>query len=45
MIIEALKSTRGIMAKAARQLGLTERTIGLRVKAHAIDPRRFRTDD
>ncbi|MFA6288712.1 MAG: sigma 54-interacting transcriptional regulator [Opitutaceae bacterium] len=44
MLIEALKSTRGIMAKAARLLGLTERTIGLRVKAHAIDPRRFRGD-
>lgn len=42
MLVEALKTHRGIMAKAARQLGLTERAIGLRVKAHAIDPRRFR---
>jgi Nif-specific regulatory protein len=45
MLIEALKSHRGIMAKAARQLGLTERTIGLRVKAHGIEPRRFRIAD
>ena len=45
MLIEALKAHRGIMAKAARQLGLTERTIGLRVKAHGIEPRRFRDSD
>jgi Nif-specific regulatory protein len=45
MLVEALKCHRGIMAKAARQLGLTERTIGLRVKAHDIDPRRFRDSD
>jgi len=42
MLTEALKAHRGIMAKAARQLGLTERMIGLRVKAHNIDARRFR---
>ncbi len=42
MIVEALKSHRGVMAKAARQLGLTERIMGLRVKALDIDPRRFR---
>jgi len=42
MIIEALKSNRGIMAKAARQLGLTERTMGLRVRKHTIDAERFR---
>jgi Nif-specific regulatory protein len=44
MIVEALKAHRGIMAKAARQLGLTERMMGLRVKAHAIEPKRFRDD-
>jgi len=43
MILDALKSSRGNMAKAARALGLTERVMGLRVKKHAIDPRRFRT--
>jgi Nif-specific regulatory protein len=44
MIVEALKSTRGNMAKAAQLLGLTERLIGLRVRKHGITPKRFRTD-
>ena len=44
MIIESLKSGRGNMAKAARALGMTERLIGLRVKKHGIDPRRFRSE-
>ena len=44
MVVESLKSHRGIMAKAARQLGLTERIMGLRVKKHGIDPERFKTD-
>jgi Nif-specific regulatory protein len=44
MIAEALKASRGVMAKAARQLGLTERTMGLRTRKHAIDAERFRTD-
>ena len=44
MLIESLKSGRGNMAKAARALGMTERLIGLRVKKHGIDPRRFRSD-
>ncbi|MDR3227907.1 MAG: sigma 54-interacting transcriptional regulator [Puniceicoccales bacterium] len=42
MIVDALKANRGIMAKAARQLGITERTIGLRVKTLGIEPTRFR---
>ena len=42
LILDALKSARGSMAKAARALGLTERVMGLRVKKHGIDPRRFR---
>ena len=42
MIIEALKTSRGNMAKAARALGITERLMGLRVAKHEIDPRRFR---
>ncbi len=44
MLIEALKTCRGNMAKAARALGLTERLMGLRVKKHGVDYRRFRTD-
>lgn len=42
MIIEALKNAHGNMAKAARELGLTERIMGLRVKKHGLDSRSFR---
>ena len=42
IILDALKSSRGNMAKAARALGITERIMGLRVKKHGVDPRRFR---
>ena len=42
LIVEALKTSRGNMAKAARALGITERLMGLRVDKHGIDPRRFR---
>ncbi|MFT3828216.1 MAG: sigma 54-interacting transcriptional regulator [Opitutaceae bacterium] len=44
MIAEALKAHRGIMAKAGRQLGLTERIMGLRVRRYGIDPERFKAD-
>ncbi|MCX5674854.1 MAG: sigma 54-interacting transcriptional regulator, partial [Planctomycetota bacterium] len=43
MLLDALKSARGSMAKAARALGATERLMGLRVHKHGIDYRRFRT--
>ena len=42
LILDALKSTRGNMAKAARTLGVSERIMGLRVRKYDIDPRRFR---
>jgi len=42
MIAEALKSSKGNMAQAARQLGLTERMMGIRAKKYKIDFRRFR---
>ncbi len=42
LIIEALKQARGIMAKAAKKLGITERIMGLRVDHYGIDYRRFR---
>ena len=42
MIVEALKSCRGNMAKASRTLGLTERKMGLRVVKLGLDPKRFR---
>ncbi|MBM4040063.1 MAG: nif-specific transcriptional activator NifA [Planctomycetes bacterium] len=42
MLVDALKAARGNRAKAARALGLTERLMGIRVKEHGIDARRFR---
>jgi Nif-specific regulatory protein len=44
MLTDSLKSCRGNMAKAARLLGITERLMGLRVKKHGIDSRRFKSD-
>jgi Nif-specific regulatory protein len=43
MVLDALKSARGNMAKAARALGITERIMGLRVNKYGVDPKRFRT--
>ena len=42
LIIESLKATRGNMSKAASDLGITERIMGLRVKKHNIHTRRFK---
>jgi Nif-specific regulatory protein len=42
MIVDALKSTRGNMAKAAVELGISERIMGLRVKKYRIETERFR---
>lgn len=41
LIIDALKSSRGNMAQAARILGITERIMGLRVSKYRINPKRF----
>jgi Nif-specific regulatory protein len=43
LILDALKSTKGNMAKAAKLLQITERIMGLRVQKHGIDPRKYRT--
>jgi len=43
LIMDALKTSRGNMARAARLLGVTERIMGLRVNKYQIDPVRFRT--
>ncbi len=43
MIREALKSARGNRAKAARELGLTERIMGLRVDKFQIDCNLYKT--
>ncbi len=45
MIVAELKACDGNMARAARNLGLTERQIALRVKRFGIDYRRFRRDE
>ncbi|NTW69762.1 MAG: sigma 54-interacting transcriptional regulator [Chlorobiaceae bacterium] len=42
MIMEALKRTKGNMSRAAVQLGLSDRIMGLRIKKFAIDYRKFR---
>lgn len=43
LLMDALKSTKGNMAKAARLLKVSERIMGLRVTKHGIEPRAFRT--
>ena len=43
VILDALKSSRGNMAKAARALGISERMMGLHVKKLGIQAKRFRT--
>ncbi len=43
LLMDALKSTKGNMARAARMLDITERIMGLRIKKHGIDPKNFRT--
>jgi Nif-specific regulatory protein len=42
LVLDALKSTRGNLAAAARQLGVTERIMGLRVDKYGIDAQRFK---
>ena len=45
MIVEALESAKGNMAKAAASLGITERIMGLRMKKYDLDFRLFRKGD
>lgn len=42
MIVEKLKSAKGNMTIAAKELGLTERIMGLRIKKHGIDYKSYR---
>jgi len=42
LIQDALKTTRGNRARAARLLGSTERIINYKIHRYGIDPRRFR---
>ena len=41
-ILDALKSSRGNRAKAARAIGISERIMGLRIEHYGIDHSRFR---
>jgi Nif-specific regulatory protein len=43
LIQDALKTSRGNRARAARLLDTTERILGYKVKKYEIDCRRFRT--
>ena len=43
LIMDALKTSRGNMARAAKSLGITERIMGLRISKYEISPKRFRT--
>ena len=43
LILDALKSARGNMGKAARLLGVSERIMGLRVRKYRLSPTRFRS--
>jgi Nif-specific regulatory protein len=42
LVLDALKANRGNISAAARELGVTERIMGLRVARYDIDARRFR---
>ena len=42
LIVDALKDSCGNMAKAARELGMSERVMAIRIKAYGIDFRLFR---
>ena len=41
LIRDALKSTRGNVASAARALGTTSRILGYKIKGYQIDPRPY----
>ena len=43
IIMDALISTKGNSAKAADQLGITERMMGIRIKKYDIDAKRFKS--
>lgn len=38
MIMDALKATFGNVTQAAKQLGITERVMGIRIRKHSLDP-------
>ena len=40
--MEALTATKGNIAQAAKNLNVTERILGMRVKKYRLDPARFK---
>jgi len=42
LLVDALKSSRGNMRKAAMALKTTERVFGYKVKKYRIEPKRYR---
>jgi Nif-specific regulatory protein len=45
LILDALKTTRGNRAKAARLLDTTERILNYKVRGHGVDPKRFKSPE
>jgi Nif-specific regulatory protein len=45
LILDALKTTRGNRAKAARLLDTTERILNYKVRGHNVDPKRFKSPE
>jgi hypothetical protein len=45
LIMDALKTTRGNRAKAARLLDTTERILNYKVRGYGIDVRRYKTPE
>ncbi len=43
LVLDALKTSRGNITRAARILGTSERIVGLRIKKYKIDTKRFHT--
>ncbi len=43
LIIDALRASNGNRSRAAQQLGITERLMGLRVRKYGIEPRNYRS--
>lgn len=43
LIIDALRASNGNRSKAAQQLGITERLMGLRVRKYGIEPKAYRS--
>ncbi|MBP7936388.1 MAG: nif-specific transcriptional activator NifA [Phycisphaerae bacterium] len=43
LLVDALKTSRGNQRKAAAVLGITERLMGLKLRKHGIEPKRFKT--